>query len=133
VPLDDRYPIAEVLDAASAYSATRGRRVTFEYAGIEGVNDGPDQADRLAGLLADFPGAGGAHVNLIPLNPTAAFGGRRSPRPALERFAARLRAAGIRATVRHNRGVTIDAACGQLRARSGPVEPGRPASATMDR
>src|SRR5439155_25875469 len=75
VPLNRRYPIAEVLDAAAAFAAARGRRVTFEYACIAGVNDDPAQAAALARLLAAFPGVGGAHVNLIPLHPTAGFGG----------------------------------------------------------
>jgi 23S rRNA (adenine2503-C2)-methyltransferase len=117
VPLNRRYPIAEVLDAAAAFAAARGRRVTFEYACIAGVNDGPEPAFALGRLLAGWPGAGGAHVNLIPLNPTAEFGGSAPARPRLQAFAERLRAAGVNATVRRNRGVDIDAACGQLRAR----------------
>jgi 23S rRNA (adenine2503-C2)-methyltransferase len=73
VPLNRRYPIAEVLDAAADYAGARGRRITFEYACIAGVNDRPEQANALGALLRRFPGAGGAHVNLIPLNPTAGF------------------------------------------------------------
>lgn len=118
VPVNVRYPLAEVLDAASDYSTSQGRRVTFEYACIADVNDGADQAERLAGLLADFPGAGGAHVNLIPLNPTAAYSGREPEPSRLHDFAAVLRRAGIEATIRKNRGTAIDAACGQLRSRS---------------
>ena len=68
VPLNRRYPIAAVLDAAREYAAIKGRRVTFEYACIEGVNDHPEQADLLARRLRGL--RGGAHVNLIPLNPT---------------------------------------------------------------
>jgi 23S rRNA (adenine2503-C2)-methyltransferase len=117
VPLNRRYPIAEILDAAAAFAAARGRRVTFEYACIAGVNDGPAQAGALGRLLAGWRGPGGAHVNLIPLNPTADFGGSAPARPRLQAFAAQLRAAGVNATVRRNRGVDIDAACGQLRAR----------------
>jgi 23S rRNA (adenine2503-C2)-methyltransferase len=117
VPLNRRYPIAEVLDAAAAFAAARGRRVTFEYACIAGVNDSPEQAAALGRRLAAWPGTGGAHVNLIPLNPTAEFAGAAPARPRLQGFAERLRAAGINATVRRNRGVDIDAACGQLRAR----------------
>jgi 23S rRNA (adenine2503-C2)-methyltransferase len=117
VPLNRRYPIAEVLDAAAAFAASRGRRITFEYACIAGVNDGLAQAAALGRLLAAWPGTGGAHVNLIPLNPTAEFGGTAPDRRRLQAFAERLRAAGVNATVRRNRGVDIDAACGQLRAR----------------
>jgi 23S rRNA (adenine2503-C2)-methyltransferase len=115
VPLNDRYPIAEVLDAAREYAQLKGRRVTFEYACISEVNDHPAQADALAGRLTGF--RGGAHVNLIPLNPTGGFAGRASDRERLEHFAARLQSAGVQATIRRNRGTDIDAACGQLRAR----------------
>ncbi len=118
VPLDDRYPIAEVLDAAAEVAGAKGRRVTFEYAAIRGVNDSPTQADALGRLLAAWPGVGGAHVNLIPLNPTAGFPGRASPAGQLHEFARRLQAHGVAATVRRNRGTDIDAACGQLRRRS---------------
>jgi len=130
VPLNNRYPIAEVLDAAADVAGAHGRRVTFEYACISGVNDRRSQADALARLLRAWPGVGGAHVNLIPLNPTSGFSGR-APAPArLRAFAARLEAAGVSATVRRNRGVDIDAACGQLRARH--LIPGVPAaSSTM--
>ena len=116
VPLNDRYPIGVVLDAAREYAAVKGRRVTFEYACIAGINDDPDQADALARRLVGL--RGGAHVNLIPLNPTGEFSGSPPDRARINRFAARLAAAGVTVTVRRNRGVDIDAACGQLRARS---------------
>jgi 23S rRNA (adenine2503-C2)-methyltransferase len=115
VPLNRRYPIAAVIDAAREYAAIKGRRVTFEYACIEGVNDDPRQADLLARRLKGL--RGGAHVNLIPLNPTGAFAGRPPDRERINRFASHLAAAGVTVTVRRNRGVDIDAACGQLRAR----------------
>lgn len=115
VPLNRRYPIAEVLDAARAYAEAKGRRVTFEYACIAGTNDHPHQADALAGRLAGFPG--GAHVNLIPLNPTADFAGRPAGAARLGEFARRLAERGVTATIRRNRGGDIDAACGQLRMR----------------
>jgi 23S rRNA (adenine2503-C2)-methyltransferase len=133
VPLNHRYPIAAVIDAAREYAAIKGRRVTFEYACIADVNDRPDQAERLAHRLGGF--RGGAHVNLIPLNPTGAFPGRPPDRERINRFAARLASAGVTVTVRRNRGVDIDAACGQLRSRPGPPNgPGpdrRAASARM--
>ncbi|HEY7137677.1 MAG TPA: 23S rRNA (adenine(2503)-C(2))-methyltransferase RlmN [Acidimicrobiia bacterium] len=117
VPLNRRYPLGEVLDAAAEVAAARGRRVTFEYALIRDVNDRADHAERLARLLTGARLRGGAHVNVIPLNPTAGFDGR-GPAPTNARaFAARLEAGGVRATVRRNRGADIDAACGQLRAR----------------
>ena len=117
VPLNRRYPIAEVLDAANEVAGARGRRVTFEYAIIAGVNDRLGQARALGRLLAAWPGAGGAHVNLIPLNPTAEFPGRASGPARLRDFADAVRRPGVTVTVRRNRGVDIDAACGQLRAR----------------
>ncbi len=119
VPLNRRYPISDVLDAARAYVEAKGRRVTFEYACIEGTNDHLHLADALAGRLGGFPG--GAHVNLIPLNSTAAFGGTASAGARLGEFAERLTSRGITATVRRNRGADIDAACGQLRMRAANV------------
>jgi 23S rRNA (adenine2503-C2)-methyltransferase len=123
VPLDRRYPIADVLDAAAEVAAARGRRVTFEYACIAGVNDAKHQIDALGRLLAAWPGVGGAHVNLIPLNPTSGYGGRSSDGRRLRALADRLVAQGVHATVRRTRGTDIDAACGQLRARTIPVTP----------
>jgi 23S rRNA (adenine2503-C2)-methyltransferase len=116
VPLNRRYPLTDVIDAAREYAARKGRRVTFEYAAINGVNDDPERARKLARLLRDVPG--GAHVNLIPLNSTSAFGGAPSSDEHLRAFAATLGGHGVTATIRRNRGVDIDAACGQLRARS---------------
>jgi 23S rRNA (adenine2503-C2)-methyltransferase len=116
VPLNRRYPLAAVLDAARAYADRKGRRVSFEYACISGVNDLPHHADALAGRLTGF--RGGAHVNLIPLNDTAGYPGRPSEPARISAFADRLRAGGVEATVRRNRGTTIDAACGQLRSRT---------------
>lgn len=130
VPLNARYPIAAVLDAATEVAGAHGRRVSFEYACIAGVNDARHQADALGRLLRAWPGVGGAHVNLIPLNPTAGFPGRATPRAHLREFAARLRAAGVAATIRRTRGVDIDAACGQLRARH-PITGTHPVSTTM--
>jgi 23S rRNA (adenine2503-C2)-methyltransferase len=130
VPVNRRYPLAEVLDAASDFAARRGRRVTFEYAVIAGVNDAPEQAVALAALLRPL-GALGAHVNLIPLNPTTDFTGAAPPRARVQAFAATLRGAGVNATVRRNRGTDIDAACGQLRRRVAPVAHPGAAAARM--
>jgi len=131
VPLNLRYSIADVIDAARDYAAAKGRRVTFEYACIHEVNDYPHQADALAGRITGF--RGGAHVNLIPLNPTGGFRGRASDRARIEVFAERLRAHGVQATIRRNRGVDIDAACGQLRSRSDAGPEGSAPSARMSR
>jgi 23S rRNA (adenine2503-C2)-methyltransferase len=119
VPLNRRYPLAEVLDAARAYLAASGRRLSFEYAMIGGVNDAPAQADALARRLRGFSPA--AHVNLIPLNPTPGYGVPASSPRRVAAFAERLRQGGVGATVRRNRGTDIDAACGQL--RTGPRRP----------
>ena len=125
VPLNRRYPLAEVLAAAREYLAASGRRLSFEYAMIGGVNDSRPQADLLARRLRGFSPA--AHVNLIPLNPTPGFGAPASPPRRVHGFAERLRAGGVNATIRKNRGTEIDAACGQLRTRhaEGGVRPGR--------
>ena len=131
VPLNRRYPIADVLDAAAEFAGAKGRRVTFEYACIRGVNDSPAQAEVLGRLLGAFPGVGGAHVNLIPLNPTDGFGGHAPPGPSLRAFADRVRSHGVTATVRHNRGTDIAAACGQLRSRVA-MPRGPASSATME-
>jgi 23S rRNA (adenine2503-C2)-methyltransferase len=117
VPLNRRYPLDDVLDAAAEVAGAHGRRVTFEYAGIAGVNDSRPQAEALAQRLASWQGVGGPHVNLIPLNPTAGYRGRTPARTRLREFADVLRARGVRTTIRRNRGLDIDAACGQLRAR----------------
>lgn len=116
VPINRRYPLAEVVDAAAELGAARGRRVTFEYACIAGVNDEREHAQALVRLLRPL-GPRGSHVNLIPLNDTAGFPGR-APVPArMQTFATILRAGGLNATVRRNRGTDIEAACGQLRSR----------------
>ena len=117
VPLNRRYPLAEVLAAARVYLAASGRRLSFEYAMIGGVNDAPAQADALARRLRGFSPA--AHVNLIPLNPTPGYGVPASPPWRVSAFADRLRQGGVAATIRRNRGTDIDAACGQLRTRHG--------------
>ena len=124
VPVNRRYPLTEVLDAAAELAAARGRRVTFEYACIAGVNDAPAQAVALAHLLRPL-GALGAHVNLIPLNATTGYPGRPTDRRRLQVFASVLRERGVNTTVRRTRGGDIDAACGQLRNRhASPAAPG---------
>jgi 23S rRNA (adenine2503-C2)-methyltransferase len=124
VPLNRRWPVAEVAAAARDHARATGRRVSYEVTMIGGVND----TDADAAALADLLRGDLAHVNLIPMNPVAHTPWRASPMPVIERFAARLRAAGIPVTIRRNRGVEIGAACGQLAAeRAG--EPPAPAVA----
>jgi 23S rRNA (adenine2503-C2)-methyltransferase len=112
MPVNDRYPLADVLEACRAYHARRRRKVFVEYVMLAGVNDRYEQAVALAERLD--PRA--FKVNLIPYNPTGAFAG--SSRQAIAAFKAALEAHGVRATVRLTRGRDIDAACGQLAARS---------------
>jgi len=117
VPVNTRWPVAEVLDTAWSYARTTGRRVSIEYALIRDVNDQGERADHLGRLLAER-GKGWVHVNLIPLNPTP--GSRwTASRPRDEReFVRRLSAHGVPVTVRDTRGREIDGACGQLAATS---------------
>ncbi|GAB3801427.1 dual-specificity RNA methyltransferase RlmN [Micromonospora zhanjiangensis] len=112
VPVNQRWKVAEVLDAAWAYASRTGRRVSIEYAMIRDVNDQPWRADLLGRLLAGRL----AHVNLIPLNPTPGSRWDASPKPVEREFVRRLRAAGVSTTVRDTRGQEIDGACGQLAA-----------------
>jgi 23S rRNA (adenine2503-C2)-methyltransferase len=120
VPLNRRYPLHEVVAAASAYSAATGRRVTYEMVMIDGINDTPADASAAAELLRGRL----AHVNLIPMNPVAHTPWRPSPPERVEAFAETLRAVGLHATIRRNRGLDIGAACGQLAAeRAGEPTP----------
>jgi 23S rRNA (adenine2503-C2)-methyltransferase len=116
VPLNRRYPIAELLDACERYVVKTGRRVSFEYALMAGINDSDETATALAGLLRGRRQLR-CHVNLIPLNPVDVLPYERPSAETIERFAAILRDGGIATTVRYSRGVDIAAACGQLRAR----------------
>ncbi len=110
VPINTRWPLADLMAATRDYAALTGRRVTFEYVLMAGVNDRDEQARGLALLLA----GAGAHVNVIPWNPVYGMQYRRPPAAAVHRFVGLLRAGGLAATVRIDRGVDIDAACGQL-------------------
>jgi len=112
VPINQRWKVAEVLDAAWDYADRTGRRVSIEYAMIRDVNDQPWRADLLGRLLAGRL----AHVNLIPLNPTPGSRWDASPKPVEREFVRRLREAGVSTTVRDTRGQEIDGACGQLAA-----------------
>lgn len=117
VPLNKRYPIADVLEAAARVTHTHGRRVSFEYAAIDHTNITDECAHEFGRLLRNFQGAGGAHVNIIPLNDTKKFTGHAPQRRAIERFAEIVTSYGPTVTIRRNRGNDIDAACGQLRER----------------
>lgn len=120
VPVEERWPIGELMDALDVFKAKGGRRITFEYAMIRDVNDGMG----LAGDLAALASRAEAFVNLIPFNPIPYVDWRPSRPGRVRAFRDALRARGIAAAVREARGRDIDAACGQLRAaaktRRGP-------------
>jgi 23S rRNA (adenine2503-C2)-methyltransferase len=112
VPVNRRWKVAEVLDAAWDYAATTGRRVSIEYAMIRDINDHAWRAELLADLLAGRL----AHVNLIPLNPTPGSKWTASDPEVADDFRHRLAARGVPVSVRDTRGREIDGACGQLAA-----------------
>jgi 23S rRNA (adenine2503-C2)-methyltransferase len=121
MPVNRKWPIAELLAAARRFPLAHGRRVTFEYVMLAGVNDSDADADRLVRLLRGMP----SKVNLIPWNP---FQGPQFERPSAERirtFQERLRAAHMAVYIRTPRGDDIDAACGQLAAREAFVPAAR--------
>jgi 23S rRNA (adenine2503-C2)-methyltransferase len=113
VPINQKYPIAELLDACTRYLQAAPRDfITFEYCMLDGVNDTPELAQDLVKLMRQW--GGGAKFNLIPFNPFEASGLLRSPRERVQQFAAVLQSSAIVTTVRKTRGDDIDAACGQL-------------------
>ena len=120
VPINRRYPLAELAVACADYVAASGRRLSIEWALIDAVND----RDRDAAELAEFARPLGAHVNLIPLNPTPGYPVVGSPPPRVRHFRDQVVALGVNATIRATRGADIDAACGQLAATApGPAPP----------
>lgn len=122
LPVNRRYPIAELMAACREYIEKTGRRLTFEWALIQDVNDSVESARELANLLRGML----CHVNVIPLNPTRRYSGRGSTRARATAFKATLESAGIPCTIRIRRGIDIQAGCGQLATRveempQGPV------------
>ena len=116
VPLNRKYPIAELLGACKAYPGlSNAKRITFEYVMLKGINDSPADARRLVKLLAGIP----AKVNLIPFNPWPGSSYECSPWPAIEAFGEIVNRAGYASPVRTPRGRDILAACGQLKSASG--------------
>jgi len=110
VPPARRWPLSELIDACRDYSETLGRRIFFEWALIDGQNDGPEQAHALGRLLHGLD----AHVNLIPLNPTVGYDGRPADTAAVKAFQRVLAEYGLPSTVRQRRGIDVAAGCGQL-------------------
>lgn len=113
LPVNRRWPIAELMQAVRDYIARTGRRVTFEYAMILDTNDSPELAEELAALLRGVL----CHVNLIPLNPIQGSPLGATPRQRILEFRDILQSRGIPTTIRRQLGLAIEAACGQLRRR----------------
>lgn len=113
VPINRRYPLADLIPAARDFGRRTGRRVSYEWVVLAGVNDADRDADELAGLLDPYL----SHVNLIPWNPVDDTQFRGPNRASVRRFADRIRSHGLNVTIRDTRGREADAACGQLRAR----------------
>ena len=122
-PINKQYPLRELAEALRRYLQAKGRRISFEWAMIDRVND----TERDAAELAEYARPLRAHVNLIPLNPTPGYPTQGSPAERVEDFRDELESRGINATIRRTRGTDIDAACGQLRAEQQGVLRGRAA------
>jgi 23S rRNA (adenine2503-C2)-methyltransferase len=110
MPVNKKYPVEELLDACHYYVDTTHRRITFEWALIQGINDSKATAQALAAKLKGMI----CHVNAIPLNPTKQYTGQGSTRERAQEFQATLEENGIPCTIRLRRGIDIQAGCGQL-------------------
>ena len=126
VPINRRYPLAELMASCRRYFDASHRRISFEWAMIDGVNDRRSDAAELAALARPLR----AHVNLIPLNPTPGYAVRGSSRNRVFEFRRELERHGTNVTLRDTRGTEIDAACGQLRAGHEATPVQRPRRAT---
>lgn len=118
VPINGRYPVEDLLAACDRFIAKTGRRISFEYALMNGINNSDEIARELGQLLRGRL----CHVNVIPFNPVDVLEFERPNPEMIERFASIVRESGIPTTVRYSRGVEIAAACGQLRARHQQME-----------
>ncbi len=110
MPVNDQYPLGELIRSVEDYIDKTNRRVTFEWALIKGVNDTVEEAKALVSLVRGLL----CHVNLIPVNPVEGYPGQASPHRAVDAFRSELEKAGIPSTVRLRRGIDIEAGCGQL-------------------
>ncbi len=119
LPVNKKYPLAELMAACRDYVAQTNRRLTFEWALIHDINDSIETASRLAGLLHGLL----CHVNVIPLNPTRKYARQGSTRERAAAFKAELEKHGIACTVRIRRGIDIQAGCGQLAVQEQPPPP----------
>ncbi len=115
MPINKKYNIAELMSACRYYIQKTNRRISFEYTLIRGVNDTPEEARELLGLISGML----CHVNLIPVNKVAETGFSASNRDAVDKFRDILEKGGVTATIRREMGADISAACGQLRAQAG--------------
>lgn len=114
MPVNNRYPLTELMAACRQYQKITGKRISFEYALMQGFNDGDMHVEQLRRLLQGLD----AHINLIPVNPIADGGAYRRPsKREVVAFAGKLKAAGLACSVREEKGMDIDGACGQLRGR----------------
>jgi 23S rRNA (adenine2503-C2)-methyltransferase len=113
MPIENKYPMDDLLRECAAYTAATKRHITFEYTLVNGVNDSPADAEELANRLRRFP----CRVNLIPLSPVEEYDGEAPPRAAMEAFLRVLEKHGVEGTLRESKGRNVDAACGQLRRR----------------
>lgn len=111
MPITRKYSVEELIDVCKYYEDTTKRRISFEYTLIEGVNDSDSDAEKLNYLLKDLK----AHINLIPLNPIREYNKKRPEFKSLERFKKKLYKNNINTTIRQEKGLDIDASCGQLR------------------
>ena len=111
MPVNDAYPVEQLIQTVRRYQETTGRRVSFEYSMVNGVNDSPQMAKKLADLIRGM----GAHVNLIPINPVDGSPYSATDEANVRRFQQKLESLGVNATVRRRLGSEISAACGQLR------------------
>ena len=114
IPINNKYNIAELLSACRRYVNKTGRRISFEYSLVRGVNDTPEHAEKLCEILKGIL----CHVNLIPVNPIDEGGYEKSDKKSIETFKNIVESHKITATVRRKLGADINAACGQLRRES---------------
>ena len=121
MPINDAYPLEKLIPACRRYQKTTGRRISFEYSVVRGVNDSPEMARKLAELIRGM----GAHVNLIPINPVDGSPYSATDARNVQRFRQMLEDLGVNATVRRRLGADISAACGQLRREDAAQQQGK--------
>ena len=114
MPVANKYELQEVLEACDYYFRKTGRRITFEYSLVHGVNDTPEDARELTGILEDR----NCHLNLIPVNPIKERNYEKPDKKSAENFKNKLEKNGINVTIRREMGSDIDGACGQLRRKT---------------